>query len=86
MGILFIEYINGLEAQKVVLDDMLFSILSACNEKVVSIEEVTTSLNNEKITKDRVIKAITKLREAGLLYSNHELSEIVSIVNTDVVI
>lgn len=78
-SILFIELVNGEVKREIHLDKIFFSILSKCNDEVISYN----LLESEVQDKYKLLLAIKNLKKEGLLYSNEDMSEIVSIVNTD---
>jgi len=54
--------------------------LNTCNKKVVSIENILSSLKSDKNEIENILKDLNK---EGLLYSSQNFEENVTIINTE---
>lgn len=82
-SVIFIEFVNGDKRREIILDKILFSILSHCNNQVSSINSLQSEVLICNEEKDKLLIALNNLKKEGLLYSNEDMSEIVSVVNTE---
>ena len=73
-------FIKQLELEK---DSLSWKILCFCNHKVVSKKEITEYLNN--VSQEDLGDTINELFDEYLIYVNDDLSEIVSLINTDLI-
>lgn len=84
------EYLNDSINQEIILDDPLYwKILTIANERIVSLQEIIQSisdLDKENESETKIVKAIAELKSAFLLFSNTNLSRIVSILDTNQVV
>jgi len=79
------EYLENELINELAFEDTLhWDILKSCNHSVISLNELSlilkTSYSND------ILLAIYTLKNEGLLYYNEDFSEIVTIINTDIVL
>jgi radical SAM superfamily enzyme YgiQ (UPF0313 family) len=80
------EYVNGIKINEFDIeeDSIEYIILYAANDKVISLKELTTYINNKfsgKYTEWQIKNVIDKYYHAGLIYCSTNYMEILSIVN-----
>jgi hypothetical protein len=87
MFVRYEEYCNNELIKKIDINGLERDILEKCNRSSKSLNilkeslELTTPLSTESIK-----ESILSLKKEGLLYCNSELSEIISVINTDLII
>jgi radical SAM superfamily enzyme YgiQ (UPF0313 family) len=82
----YCEYYKGLLINELIFenDSLHWKILNLCNHQVLSLEQLKAGMLQEK--QDDIILAIESLRNEKLLYTNYDLSEIVSVINSDTIL
>ena len=81
---LYQEYYNSNLIKQLELEreDLYWQVLCLCNHKVVSKQEIMKYLNSSS---QEVENSIRELFDEYLIYVNDDLSEIVSLINTDLI-
>lgn len=81
----YTEYKNSEVINQIIfhINDLKWSILTTCNEKVVSLKEISRKIEISDM--DALIKAINELKDQKLLYESREYTEIISIINTNII-
>ncbi len=79
------EYLNDTLINELVFEDTIhWEVLKLCNHQVISLTEICAVLSSS--SQNDIISVIKTLKNEGLLYHNNDFSEIVTPVNTDVVL
>lgn len=81
-----LSVINKLEIAK---DSIDYVVLSAANKAVIGIRELMSLIEKEikeNMTDCELINTIQSLRDEGLVYSNSDFSEIVSVIDIEMTI
>lgn len=83
-SIVFRELYNGLITNELefILTEPHWSILCFCNKQVHSLSEISIKIGKEQ---EIVIDLINSLKEEGLIYTDTSYTEVVTIINTDIV-
>lgn len=81
---MFRELYNGLITNELefILTEPHWSILCFCNKQVHSLSEISIKIGKEQ---EIVIDLINSLKEEGLIYTDTSYTEVVTIINTDIV-
>lgn len=90
-SVLFKEYFNGTSINELEIesDSLEWYILKAGNEKVISYTELLEYIKNdvdENAIEVEIINSIEELKAEGLLYVADDYKEIVSIINTNILL
>lgn len=67
-------------------NEIYWKILCACNRECQTVTTITETLGNTSKDFNKTIECIKELREEGLIYSNNNFEEIVTTINTDMLI
>lgn len=78
----YIEYSNGLEIRKQTLDATEIEIISRCDRRVLSLQDLHAFLPALLI--DKLKNKIRQLMDIGIIYMSADCNEIVSIVSLEV--
>lgn len=82
-NIYYQETYNGKKIKEIEFDEIIhWNILREANNKVISLSDIRNS-NKFNIEEHNLISIIDDLKKEYLIYSNIDYSEIVSIINTD---
>ena len=82
------EYVNENEESSVFFyEPEYIDILKAANDKVISFDELNKNIKTKypNITKSRIKKVLSDLKKSFLLYHNSDYSNIVTVIDTDLV-
>lgn len=77
------EYVDKVLCKNLILDDDYYNILKLANDQVVTLDKICNGFEN--MNKLKIKTMLRKLSEEGLIYYNKDYSEIISIINTDVI-
>jgi len=82
-SVLFRELYNGaiINEIELYLDQLHWSLLCLCNKSIQSLQEISKILATDR---SKIIEVIEDLKEEGLVYADATYSEVVSIINTDI--
>lgn len=82
--VLYREYFNGLLIKELEFDsnDDYWIILCLCNKQIQTIQSISEELT---LSKDKISLIVQELSEEHLIYIDSENSEIVTIINTDII-
>jgi radical SAM superfamily enzyme YgiQ (UPF0313 family) len=79
------EYLNKTLLNEVSFEESLhWEVLKSCNHHVVSLKELCVLFPSSR--QNDIVSAIEVLKSEGLLYHNDDFSEIVTPVNTDIIL
>ncbi|MDR2057511.1 MAG: radical SAM protein [Dysgonamonadaceae bacterium] len=87
--IFYRELYNGKKIKEIEFDKPIYwEILKICNYEVVSLQEIIKMLNKRNfiIEEAELIPIILELKSEYFLYTNYDYSEILSIINTDIIL
>lgn len=90
-SVLFKEYFNGTSINELEFesDSLEWYILKAGNEKVISYTELLECVRkdiDQNVIEVGIINSIEELKSEGLLYATDDYKEIVSIINTNILL
>lgn len=81
--IVYLEFLNKEKINELNFDinvSLHWDVLCTCNKKVVSIENISSSLKSDKNEIENILKDLNK---EGLLYSSKNWEENITIINTE---
>lgn len=84
------EFYNSQDTKELEFDgfsSIHWRVLEACNHKVRSLGELEKEIAAERLSEEESLaEVVDSLKEEGILYCNQDRSEIVSIINTDMLV
>ena len=84
--IYYFEYLDRELFTSLILDESDFAILKAANDKVISLDDMLKKLlkTYSSITENEIKEILTNLKKQYLIYYNDDYSNIISIIDTDI--
>lgn len=84
--IVYIEYYNKVEINRLEFENSSYDwqILSACNEEVQTLQGLYSACS-QGITTIQIVDILKALKGENLIYYNNDYSEIISILNTNII-
>ena len=85
--IYYFEYLDKELFTSLILDELDFAVLKTANDKVISLDDMLKKLlkTYSSITEENIKEILTNLKKQYLIYYNDDYTEIISIIDTDVI-